>query len=277
MGILSEDDHAMIMQSLESGVPLEDEVEGDAVESGADAVESSEPAEDVKEDAEAVAEEAQVEVADPGVPSHIPYSRFKEVNDHRRAEAERAQALERELAEMRGKLSVLDRQGPAARAREETEAEEYINELLSVGVSDDAVEKLVGLSGKVQAIDHRLDELLMAGQVKQQLDNVLTTVRNEYPEVSEEEVLVAIRDSGGAIDPIMFARQTASTRRVESKDAEIADLREQLSKLSGKAETIVRPGGRGSEDVAPDAPAGEPEITTLQGAKSAALRLLNSL
>jgi len=242
------------------------------------------PVEDVKEATEA---EAPVPGADAGaaeaVPSHIPYSRFREVNESKRAALERAAALERELAEARGRISVYESRPssppPAASPAPEdarSAASSYLDELLAFGVSEDAVKRLSGLDAKVSGIDERLGELMLAGKVKQQLDHALATVKEQFSEVTEHEVLVAIRDSGGEVDPVSWARERAFERRIQARDAELAALRDEvLSLKKGKPEVIVRPDSMSSEDVAPDAPAGEDAgPTNFTDAKSMMLRLL---
>jgi hypothetical protein len=253
MGILSEDRFNEMVSRLEGNEPAEEAVEAPEV-----SADSSEPSEDVKEvesdsssDTEDVKEEVETradsaEVEAPKTPEHIPYSRFKEVNDKFRSRDEDLQRAMQRIQDLE-KLTLAQQPQTQQPQVEEKSEDAWLNEIF--GDADDQ---------SVKAMKQMRDEMRSMQQWQQERTEQIVTTQLEAeiaaaveknPDVKAAELWQAVAadgsmDVGKAAEYIQNHRNEMRQQYRSEANSEIEELKAKLAQAEKAAEeqkTFRRP------------------------------------
>ena len=216
MGILSEERYNEMVSRLEGNEPEQEEA-SEAQEASPDSSEPSEDVkevesdsssdtEDVKEEVETQAESAEVEA--PKTPEHIPYSRFKEVNEKfksRDTDLQQAMQRIRELEQLT--LAQAQTKQPAA---PEKDADEWLDEIF--GESEDPSAKAMKqVRGEIQQMrqwqEQRTEQLVAA-----ELEAEISTAVAKHPDVKAAELWQAVA-ADGSVDVAQAAEYIQNHRK----------------------------------------------------------------
>ena len=235
MGILSEERFNEMVSRLEGNEPAEEaveapEVSADSSEPSEDVKEmesdSSSDTEDVKEEVETQAESAEVEA--PKTPEHIPYSRFKEVNDKFRS---REEELQRAMQRIRDLESLTLSQQQAQQPQVEEKSEDaWLNEIF--GESDNETAKAMKqmrdqMRDMQQWQQERTEQL-----VTTQLEAEIAAAVEKNPDVKSAELWQAVA-ADGSID-IDKAASFIQNHRNEMRQQYRSEASKEIEELKAK-------------------------------------------
>ena len=235
MGILSEERFNEMVSRLEGNEPAEEaveapEVSADSSEPSEDVKEmesdSSSDTEDVKEEVETQAESAEVEA--PKTPEHIPYSRFKEVNDKFRS---REEELQRAMQRIRDLESLTLSQQQAQQPQVEEKSEDaWLNEIF--GESDSETAKAMKqmrdqMRDMQQWQQERTEQL-----VTTQLEAEIAAAVEKNPDVKSAELWQAVA-ADGSID-IDKAASFIQNHRNEMRQQYRSEASKEIEELKAK-------------------------------------------
>ena len=253
MGILSEERFNEMVSRLEGNEPAEEAVEAPEV-----SADSSEPSEDVKEvesdsssDTEDVKEEVETqadsaEVEAPNTPEHIPYSRFKEVNDKFRSRDEDLQRAMQRIQDLE-KLTLAQPPQTHQPQVEEKSEDAWLNEIF--GETEDPTAKAIKqmrdeMRSMQQWQQERTEHLVTA-----QLEAEIASAVEKNPDVKAAELWQAVA-ADGAIDidkAASFIQNHRNEMRQQYRseaNSEIEELKAKLAQAEKAAEeqkTFRRP------------------------------------
>lgn len=128
---------------------------------------------------------------------HIPYDRFKTVNEKARAAEKRAAELERKLELAMAVREVL----PQQKAQQRPEQDDVLEEFF--GDQGDADPRYNKLASEVTRLSKALSEqqhTQQRKQVEQELEGRIGEVRARYPDVDEDDLWSAVALRGGKAD-----------------------------------------------------------------------------
>ena len=245
MGILSEDRFNEMVSRLEGNEPAEEAVEAPEV-----SADSSEPSEDVKEmesdsssDTEDVKEEVEMqadsaEVEAPKTPEHIPYSRFKEVNDKFRSRDEDLQRAMQRIQDLE-KLTLAQQPQTHQPQVEDKSEDAWLNEIF--GEADDQ---------SVKAMKQMRDEMRSMQQWQQERTEQIVTTQLEAeiaaaveknPDVKAAELWQAVAadgsmDVGMAAEYIQNHRNEMRRQYRSEANSEIEELKAKLAQAEKAAQ-----------------------------------------
>lgn len=245
MGILSEERFNEMVSRLEGNEPAEEAVEAPEV-----SADSSEPSEDVKEmesdsssDTEDVKEEVETqadsaEVEAPKTPEHIPYSRFKEVNDKFRSRDEDLQRAMQRIQDLE-KLTLAQQPQTHQPQAEDRSEDAWLNEIF--GDADDQ---------SVKAMKQMRDEMRSMQQWQQERTEQIVTTQLEAeiaaaveknPDVKAAELWQAVAadgsmDVGMAADYIQNHRNEMRQQYRSEANSEIEELKAKLAQAEKAAQ-----------------------------------------
>ena len=235
MGILSEERFNEMVSRLEGNEPAEEAVE--APEVSADSSEpyedvkemesdSSSDTEDVKEEVETQAESAEVEA--PKTPEHIPYSRFKEVNDKFRSREEELQRAMQRIRDLEG-LTLSQQQAQQPQVEEKSE-DAWLNEIF--GESDNETAKAMKqmrdqMRDMQQWQQERTEQL-----VTTQLEAEIAAAVEKNPDVKSAELWQAVA-ADGSID-IDKAASFIQNHRNEMRQQYRSEASKEIEELKAK-------------------------------------------
>ena len=229
----------------------------------------SDDTEDVKEEVETQAESSESDT--PKTPEHIPYSRFKEVNDKfrtRESELEQARARIQELEKLT-LAQVQQHQQPTE--PKQSESDEWLNETFGEDVGDKSAKAIGELKEQLQSMQNwqqqRTEQVVRA-----QLEAEIQEAVEKNPEVKADELWGAVANDG-TVDVAKYAQSVQEHRsalREQYKSeahAEIEQLKAKLAeaeKAADESKKFRRPSGSAS---APE-PA-KPAAKSIAGATNA--------
>jgi len=261
MGILSEEQHAEFVSQLQASVDDAQEPQPDQQSVDSPDVNEAEdgPSTDAEDVKEAVETQASPEPEAPRVPEHIPYGRFKEVNDKYRAGAadlERAQGRIRELEQ----LTLARAQPEPQPEQKSSDDDEWLDRLFGEGdrapQTDEAFKQVREEIQSVRAWQQQRTEQLVATQ----LEVEIRTAAEKNPDVKPEELWQAVAADGSAdVDRVAsYLQQQRSdmrTRFTTEATTEIEALKAQLAEAQKEAPaTFRRPGKTSSAPAATKRP-----------------------
>jgi len=235
MGILSEERFNEMVSRLEGNEPAEEaveapEVSADSSEPSEDVKEmesdSSSDTEDVKEEVETQAESAEVEA--PKTPEHIPYSRFKEVNDKFRSREEELQRAMQRIRDLEG-LTLSQQQAQQPQVEEKSE-DAWLNEIF--GESDNETAKAMKqmrdqMRDMQQWQQERTEQL-----VTTQLEAEIAAAVEKNPDVKSAELWQAVA-ADGSID-IDKAASFIQNHRNEMRQQYRSEASKEIEELKAK-------------------------------------------
>lgn len=235
MGILSEERFNEMVSRLEGNEPAEEaveapEVSADSSEPSEDVKEmesdSSSDTEDVKEEVETQAESAEVEA--PKTPEHIPYSRFKEVNDKFRSREEELQRAMQRIRDLEG-LTLSQQQAQQPQVEEKSE-DAWLNEIF--GESDNETAKAMKqmrdqMRNMQQWQQERTEQL-----VTTQLEAEIAAAVEKNPDVKSAELWQAVA-ADGSID-IDKAASFIQNHRNEMRQQYRSEASKEIEELKAK-------------------------------------------
>lgn len=235
MGILSEERFNEMVSRLEGNEPAEEaveapEVSADSSEPSEDVKEmesdSSSDTEDVKEEVETQAESAEVEA--PKTPEHIPYSRFKEVNDKFRSREEELQRAMQRIRDLEG-LTLSQQQAQQPQVEEKPE-DAWLNEIF--GESDNETAKAMKqmrdqMRDMQQWQQERTEQL-----VTTQLEAEIAAAVEKNPDVKSAELWQAVA-ADGSID-IDKAASFIQNHRNEMRQQYRSEASKEIEELKAK-------------------------------------------
>lgn len=239
MGILSEERYNEMVSRLEGNEPSEDE----AVEAPEVSADSSEPSEDVKEvesdsssDTEDVKEEVETqaeseEVEAPKTPEHIPYSRFKEVNDKFRArdnELEQAMSRIRELEQLT--LAQAKQPQQPQPAKVEKTDDEWLAEIFGeqTDPSSSAIKQMHEEMQAVKQWQQERTEQLVTSQLTAEINAAV----EKNPDVKAAELWQAVA-ADGSVD-VAQAAEYIQNHRKEMRDQYRGEASKEIEELKAK-------------------------------------------
>lgn len=243
---------------------------------------SSDDTEDVKEEVETQAESSEEEEA-PSTPEHIPYSRFKEVNDKFRSR-------ESELEEARTRIQQLEQltlnqaqQPPAAPAQPApSDDEAWLQEVFGEDAGDKSAQAIGALREELTAMkswQQQRSEQLVAAQLEAEIKAAV----GENPDVKPEELWQAVASDGTVnvserAAAVQAERSSLREQYKTESQTELEELRAKLDvaeKAAAEANAFKRPSGRST---APPAEKGGPRtVAEATNAFAEALRERMSL
>lgn len=235
MGILSEERFNEMVSRLEGAEPVEEAVEAaeipeDSSEPSEDVKamesDSSSDTEDVKEEVETQAESEEVEA--PKTPEHIPYSRFKEVNDKFRSRDEDLQRAMQRIQDLE-KLTLSQQQAQQPQVEEKSE-DAWLNEIF--GDSDDeavkAIQQLRGEMRDMQQWQQERTEQLVTSQ----LEAEIAAAVEKNPDVKSAELWQAVA-ADGSVD-IDEAASFIQNHRNEMRQQYRSEANKEIEELRAK-------------------------------------------
>jgi len=245
MGLLSEERFNEMVSRLEGAEPSEEAVEAPEV-----SLDSSEPSEDVKEmesdsslDTEDVKEEVEtqadsVEVEAPKTPEHIPYSRFKEVNDKFRSRDEDLQRAMQRIQDLE-KLTLAQQQQVQQPQAEANPEDEWLNEIFADSDSESikAMKQMREEMRSMQQWQQERTEQIVTNQLEAE---IAAAVENN-PDVKAAELWQAVAadgsvDVGMAADYIQNHRNEMRQQYRGEANKEIEELRAKLAEAEKAAQ-----------------------------------------
>ena len=246
MGVLSEERFNEMVSRLEGNEPSEEEaveaseVSENSSEHSVDVKEmesdSSSDTEDVKEEVETQADSAEVEA--PKTPEHIPYGRFKEVNDKFRSRDEDLQRAMQRIQDLE-KLTLAQQPQTHQPQVEEKSEDAWLNEIF--GETDDQSTKAMKqmhsdmLSVK-QWQQERTEQI-----VTTQLEAEIATAVEKNPDVKAAELWQAVAadgsmDVGRAAEYIQNHRNEMRQQYRSEANSEIEELKAKLAQAEKAAQ-----------------------------------------
>ena len=271
MGILSEEKYAEFVDRLDGRAAEPDqesaapdsapEPQGTQQDSSDDSVDvkqeedgPSGDTEDVKEEVETQAESSESDT--PKTPEHIPYSRFKEVNDKfrtRESELDQARARIQELEKLT-LAQVQQRQQPAE--PKQSESDEWLNEIFGDDVDDKSAKAIGELKEQVQAMQgwqqQRTEQV-----VRSQLEAEIQEAVEKNPEVKADELWHAVANDG-TVDVAQYAT-TAQEHRSSLREQYKADASAEIEALKAKLAEAEKAAEESSKFRRPSASTSAPE------------------
>ena len=234
MGILSDEQYDEMVKRMEAAASDTPEVVAQS-----DEAPQSEDSEDVKgvedgssSDTEDVNKEVETQVASsesdeaPKTPEHIPYSRFKEVNDKFRArEAELQQAMERVQALEQLTLQQAQPQPAPEKSADDT----WLEELFGEEAEDPSAQALKQIRQEMHSLtewQQQRTEQLVGAQLKAEIEMAL----EGKPDVREAELWQAVA-ADGSVDVEQAAEYIQKHRN---------DMREQYRSESSKEIEVLK-------------------------------------
>ena len=240
MGILSDEQYDEMVAKMEAaasgeGAP-EVEAQADEPQQSDDSQDSkqaedgqSSDTEDVKEEVEAQVESSGPEDAPKG-PEHVPYGRFKEVNDKFRArEAELQKAMERVQA--LEQLTLQQAQQKTPPEPEKSDADAWLEELFGEEAEDPSAQALKQIRQEMQSItewQHKRTEQLVGAQLKAEIDAAM----EGKPDVKEAELWQAVA-ADGSID-VAEAAEMIQKHRSEMREQHRGEASSEIDALKAK-------------------------------------------
>lgn len=183
-----EPDTADVQPETQEAAPSDDSVDVKGEEDG-----SSADTADVKEEVETQAESSEEDEA-PKTPEHIPYSRFKEVNDKFRAR-------EGELQQARERITALEqltlKQTPPPEPVQSAD-DAWLEELFGDDAEDPSAQALKQIRQEMQSVkdwQQQRTEQIVSNQLKTEIGSAV----EKNPDVKAEELWQAVA-ANGAID-----------------------------------------------------------------------------
>ena len=245
MGLLSEERFNEMVSRLEGAEPSEEAVEAPEV-----SLDSSEPSEDVKEmesdsslDTEDVKEEVEtqadsVEVEAPKTPEHIPYSRFKEVNDKFRSRDEDLQRAMQRIQDLE-KLTLAQQQQVQQPQAEANPEDEWLNEIFADSDSESikAMKQMREEMRSMQQWQQERTEQIVTNQ----LEAEIAAAVEKNPDVKAAELWQAVAadgsvDVGMAADYIQNHRNEMRQQYRGEASKEIEELKAKLAEAEKAAQ-----------------------------------------
>jgi len=269
VGILSDEQYSEFIGKMESAsadpepetAAEQPEVQDTAPESSDDSVDvkpeedgSSETAADVKEEVEAQAESSESDDA-PKTPEHIPYSRFKEVNDKFRArEDDLQQARERITA-----LEQLTLKQSTPAEPEKSADDAWLEELFGADADDPSAQALKQMRQDMKSVQdwqQQRTEQIVATQLKTEIESAV----DKNPDVKAEELWQAVAANGSvditqAAEAIQQHRQSMRDQFKGEAAAEIESLKAKIAemeKTQEEASSFRRPSSTATAPPAPE-------------------------
>ena len=253
MGILSEERFNEMVSRLEGNEPAEEAVEAPEV-----SADSSEPSEDVKEmesdsssDTEDVKEEVETqadsaEVEAPKTPEHIPYSRFKEVNDKFRSRDEDLQRAMQRIQDLE-RLTLAQQTQTHQPQVEDKSEDAWLNEIFG-DADDQSVKAMKQMREEMRSMQQwqqeRTEQIVTA-----QLEAEIAAAVEKNPDVKAAELWQAVAadgsmDVGMAAEYIQNHRNEMRQQYRSEANSEIEELKAKLAQAEKAAEeqkTFRRP------------------------------------